>query len=66
MHNLMIINYCEIVDHNDRVNDNQGELQQYMQSPQMEEDMLKDQETQADKRKYDEKMKRELDLQERI
>lgn len=26
MHNLMIVNYCEIIDHNDRVHDNQGEI----------------------------------------
>ena len=42
-HNLAVINYCEIQDHNDRLHrDAGGELGQYMRSGQADEELEKD------------------------
>jgi hypothetical protein len=41
-YNLSVINYCEIQDHNDRIANSGGDMDDYVNSQQADEDIQKD------------------------
>lgn len=62
-HNLAVINYCELQDHNDRVSTQGSSI---MDSLADEEAIQKDEHNKQSKTKDEQQMKKELDEQERI
>ena len=66
-HNLAVINYCEIQDHNDRLQrEAGGELGQYMRSGQADEEIEKDLADKVRQRREQKEINESVDRQERL